>query len=406
MGDTPIVPPMRGKRGGGRHMYYGWSREARDPAFFGSSSTAGRVDEEDPDRPSSGAQILLPNRGEEDETPSSGYRGGWSSRQTRDASSFFGSSSTPRPRPDDADYSSEDVDRLSGSLQQLPYREDEETLSTKEQRVANAPPRDRRDNVLAARSSLMASEKSRKEQGPVILTKDSIMTDGVKFINDNMDVCDQLLEFLSGENSNYNVISAIGPQGAGKSTILSMIGGNNSQDMYRQYIFRPASREALESSRHQTTKIHAYITKFKEIFLDCQASNCASVLDEAIRYSRSSLTDGRYAINNYMEIVKLIAFLMQISHTILVCSDWLIDIEMVKLIRTAEMFRANFEHVTEKIPDYNATRKVNLVFLHTRAKSADFSSDVLQQRAALLRTFFSDSRRIRVSSEDELVVFP
>ncbi|KAJ1346499.1 hypothetical protein KIN20_001296 [Parelaphostrongylus tenuis] len=105
-------------------------------------------------------------------------------------------------------------------------------------------------------------------------------------------------EFLSGENSNYNVISAIGPQGAGKSTILSMIGGNNSQDMYRQYIFRPASREALESSRHQTTKIHPYITKFKEIFLDCQASNCASVLDEAIRYSRSTLTDGRYAINN------------------------------------------------------------------------------------------------------------
>ncbi|KAJ1352374.1 hypothetical protein KIN20_008698 [Parelaphostrongylus tenuis] len=172
-------------------------------------------------------------------------------------------------------------------------------------------------------------------------------------------------EFLSGENSNYNVISAIGPQGAGKSTMLSMIGGNNSQDMYRQYIFRPASREALESSRHQTTKIHAYITKFKEIFLDCQASNCASVLDEAIRYSRSTLTDGRYAINNYMEIVKLIAFLMQISHTILIS-----------------------------------------VVLHTRAKSADFSSDVLQQRAALLRTFFSDSRRIRVSSEDDLVVFP
>ncbi|KAJ1371955.1 hypothetical protein KIN20_034003 [Parelaphostrongylus tenuis] len=57
------------------------------------------------------------------------------------------------------------------------------------------------------------------------------------------------------------------------------------------------------------------------------------------------------------------------------------------------MSRANFEHVTEKIPNYNATRKVNLVVLHTRAKSADFSSDVLQQQAALLRTFFSCSRR-------------
>uniref|UniRef100_A0A0K0D064 Protein SMG9 n=1 Tax=Angiostrongylus cantonensis TaxID=6313 RepID=A0A0K0D064_ANGCA len=393
---------MRGKRGGGRHVYRGWSREARDATFFGgTSSVAGHLDEEDADRPSSGVQILLPHR-EEDETLSGGYRG-WS-HQTRDPS-FFGSSSTPRP-VDDAEYSNEDVDRMSSSFQQHSYRVDEETLPSKEQRMTSTSSRDRRDNVLTARSSVMTPEKLRKEQGPVILTKDSTMTDGVKFINDNMDVCDQLLEFLSGENSNYNVISAIGPQGAGKSTILSMIGGNNSQDMYRQYIFRPASREALESSRHQTTKIHAYITKFKQIFLDCQASNCASVLDEAIRYSRSALTDGRYAINNYMEIVKLIAFLVQISHTLLVCSDWLIDIELIKLIRTAEMFRANFEHVTEKIPHYNATREVNLVVLHTRAKSDDFSSDVLQQRAALLRTFFSDSRRIRVSGEDDLVIFP
>ncbi|KHJ83687.1 hypothetical protein OESDEN_16612 [Oesophagostomum dentatum] len=169
----------------------------------------------------------------------------------------------------------------------------------------------------------------------MIVSKDSTMVDGVKFINDNMDICDQLLDFLSGENSNYNIISAIGPQGAGKSTILSMIGGNNSQDMYRrvntQYVFRPASREALESSRHQTTKIHAYISKSKQIFLDCQATNCASVLDESLRYSRSPLTDGRYAINNYIEIIKLVAFLIQVSHTILLCSDWLLDIETIKI---------------------------------------------------------------------------
>ncbi|KAK6047677.1 hypothetical protein COOONC_14816 [Cooperia oncophora] len=70
------------------------------------------------------------------------------------------------------------------------------------------------------------------------------------------------------------------------------------------------------------------------------------------------------------------------------------------------MFRANFEHVNEIVPHYNATRKVNLVVLHTRAKSIDFSSEVLKQRAALMRAFFSDSRRIRISAEDELVVFP
>ncbi|KJH49180.1 hypothetical protein DICVIV_04681 [Dictyocaulus viviparus] len=389
---------MRSKRGVGRSIYRGWSREARDHNFFNNSITPGRPeDTEDNDRQSGTIQLLLPNRDDDEAVPT--YRG-WS-RQPRDPA-FFGSSSTSR-RTDETDYSTDDVDRLSSGFQLLSYRDDDESSSNKEQRISLTSARDRRD--LATRGSILTPDKSRKEQGPTILNKDANMTDGVKFVNDNMDVCDQLLEFLSGENSNYNVISAIGPQGAGKSTILSMIGGNNSQDMYRQYIFRPASREALESSRHQTTKINAYITKFKQIFLDCQASNCASVLDEAIRYSRS-LSDGRYATNNYMEIVKLIAFLIQISHTLLVCSDWLIDIEMMKLIRTAEMFRANFEHVTEKVPLYNATRKINLVVLLTRAKSADFSSDVRQQRAAILRAFFSDSRRIRVSNEDEFVVFP
>ncbi|KAK5973011.1 hypothetical protein GCK32_004262 [Trichostrongylus colubriformis] len=315
---------MRGKRGADQGSFRGWSRQARDPAFFGNSSTTTR-------------------------------------------------------RNDDTDDIDSLSSRVSGVQLLLPRRDEDDTTSNREPRNTTATPKERKGGLLlAARSSHTGtSEKPKKEQGPVILSKDAVMVDGVKLISDSMDVCEQLLEFLSSESNNYNVISAIGPQGAGKSTILSMIGGNNSQDMYRQYIFRPASREALESSRHQTTKIHAYITKSKQILLDCQASNCASVLEETLRYSRSPMTDGRYAINNYIEV-----------------------------LRTAEMFRANFEHISEIVPHYNATRKVNLVLLHTRAKSIDFSSEVLKQRAALMRAFFSDSRRIRVSNEDEFVVFP
>ncbi|XGW13268.1 hypothetical protein V3C99_013700, partial [Haemonchus contortus] len=344
---------MRGKRGGEQGSFRGWSRQARDPAFFGNSSAMAR-------------------------------------------------------RSDDTD----DVDllssRVSGVQLLLPRRDEDDITSSREQRTSSAIPKERKGGLLlAARSShAVCPDNAKKELNPVILNKDAVMVDGVKLISDSMDVCEQMLEFLSHENNNYNIFSAIGPQGAGKSTILSMIGGNNSQDMYRQYIFRPASREALESSRHQTTKIHAYITKSKQIFLDCQASNCASVLEETLRYSRSPLTDGRYAINNYIEIVKLMAFLIQISHTVLICSDWLIDIEMVKVLRTAEMFRANFEHINEVVPHFNATRKVNLVVLHTRAKSNDFSTEVLNRRAALIRAFFSDSGRIRISTEDEFVVFP
>jgi protein SMG9 len=95
------------------------------------------------------------------------------------------------------------------------------------------------------------------------------------------------------ENTDYIVIGAVGPQGCGKSTVLSMLGGNNEMDMYRQaclhcirgspsvsrigmgefcrqYVFRPASREAMETCRHQTTGVHIYVTKTRVILIDCQ----------------------------------------------------------------------------------------------------------------------------------------
>lgn len=50
----------------------------------------------------------------------------------------------------------------------------------------------------------------------------------------------------------------------------NMTWGFTFQDMYRYHLFRPASREAVESSRHQTLKIHVCVTKARHILLDCQ----------------------------------------------------------------------------------------------------------------------------------------
>uniref|UniRef100_A0A1I7XQG8 Uncharacterized protein n=1 Tax=Heterorhabditis bacteriophora TaxID=37862 RepID=A0A1I7XQG8_HETBA len=63
-------------------------------------------------------------------------------------------------------------------------------------------------------------------------------------------------EYLN-ENSNFTVIAAIGPQGAGKSTLLICF---------------------------------------------CQATNCAAILDEALRYSRSSKLDDRQDVANHVEV--------------------------------------------------------------------------------------------------------
>uniref|UniRef100_A0A183D214 Transposase n=1 Tax=Gongylonema pulchrum TaxID=637853 RepID=A0A183D214_9BILA len=55
--------------------------------------------------------------------------------------------------------------------------------------------------------------------------------------------------------------------------LLSMLAGNDHLDMYRHYAFRPASRESIETCRHQTQKISVYVTKSRMILLDCQVNS-------------------------------------------------------------------------------------------------------------------------------------
>lgn len=47
--------------------------------------------------------------------------------------------------------------------------------------------------MLVASRNSSTTDKPKKEQAPVILTKDATMVDGVKLISDSMDVCEQFL---------------------------------------------------------------------------------------------------------------------------------------------------------------------------------------------------------------------
>ncbi|CAI4231487.1 unnamed protein product [Auanema sp. JU1783] len=233
--------------------------------------------------------------------------------------------------------------------------------------------------------------------------KDKEMSSAKKLLNDSMSFEDFFNEYLS-DNTSFDVIGAIGPQGAGKSTILSMLGGNDPQDMYRYYIFRPASREAIESSRYQTVKIFAYIGKSRTIFLDCQATNCSSVVEEVLRHGNYK-TDDRADIINNLECIDIVALMLQVCQTILVCNDWLFDLDLIKMIRLAEGIRAASLNISG-LPTINTERRVNLVFLHTKAKANDFCKTVLASRVRIIRGLFKDSKRIRIPECDSMVLIP
>lgn len=228
------------------------------------------------------------------------------------------------------------------------------------------------------------------------------MKAAIRLIGDNMEFTDYVQEYLSDTNTNFIVIGAIGPQGTGKSTLLSMLAGNDHQDMYRQYAFRPASREAVESCRFQSSKISIYVTKARLILLDCQAMFSAAILDEVLRSGRrggptknADLCDGKIEKQIEIESIQLISFLFQVCHTVLLCIDWFIDIDVVRHVRTSEMFRCTpmpFASGTVDTIKFKPARKVNFVVIHQRAKSEDFYPVTLRRRSELLKKMFADSK--------------
>ncbi|VDM37106.1 unnamed protein product [Toxocara canis] len=225
------------------------------------------------------------------------------------------------------------------------------------------------------------------------------MKAAIRLIGDNMEFTDYVEEYLSDSNTNFTVIGAIGPQGTGKSTLLSMIAGNDHQDMYRHYAFRPASREAVESCRHQSSKISIFVTKSRLILLDCQASFSTAILDEMIRNGRRGIPSKIAAdfcesrIENHVEIesIQLISFMMQVCHTILLCWDWFIDIDVIRLVRASEMLRSTPLWSSDNLK-FKPNRTVNLVVVHQRAKAEDFEPEALRYRGELLKKLFADSK--------------
>nr|5NKK_B Chain B, Protein smg-9 [Caenorhabditis elegans]5NKK_D Chain D, Protein smg-9 [Caenorhabditis elegans]5NKK_F Chain F, Protein smg-9 [Caenorhabditis elegans] len=216
------------------------------------------------------------------------------------------------------------------------------------------------------------------------------MKESVRFLTDFGEISDAISDLLTS-SPNFNVISAIGPQGAGKSTLLSMLAGNNSRQMYREYVFRPVSREANEQSRHQTIQIDIYIVNH-QIFLDCQPMYSFSIM-EGLPKVRGGRFDDSTAMS---DTLRLTAFLLYVSHTVLVVSETHYDKVIIDTLRVAEQIRPYLAIFRPKLA---IDRKTNLVFIKTKASSIDLAPTVIREREELLRLSFQDSRWLKVSQE-------
>jgi hypothetical protein len=118
-----------------------------------------------------------------------------------------------------------------------------------------------------------------------------IMTNAVRLLDENLQWCDGLQEYLIDQND-FLVIGVLGKRGVGKSTLMSLLvnggggeggggggggfGGsenNNKHNSSKQRsndVFSKASRDSNELGQHKTSGIQAFVTNERTILLDVQ----------------------------------------------------------------------------------------------------------------------------------------
>ncbi|NXV07234.1 SMG9 protein, partial [Cettia cetti] len=245
------------------------------------------------------------------------------------------------------------------------------------------------------------------------------MKTSIKLVDEQMNWCDSALEVWAGlkgvrgrglerpsdsqcsqfllEQTDVLVVGALGLQGTGKSTVLSLLAGNQPEEDPRSFVFRPQPPELRERGGAQTGGIDLFVTQERVLFLDTQPILSPAHLDHLINNDRKLPPE--FALPHaYVETqsLQIAAFLFTVCHVVLLVQDWFTDLGLYRFLQTAEMVKpptpspshdssgAGAEEPSEYYP--------HLVFVQTRAPPECFSPRRLGQMQRVLGRLMAHSR--------------
>ena len=83
------------------------------------------------------------------------------------------------------------------------------------------------------------------------------------------------------EQSDFLVVGAIGRQGVGKSSVMSLLAGSRTGSG-KPVMFRPESKEVWENESYQTTGLDMAVTPERVILLDTQVCGEGGIRREMV----------------------------------------------------------------------------------------------------------------------------
>ncbi|XP_064262356.1 nonsense-mediated mRNA decay factor SMG9 [Passer domesticus] len=222
------------------------------------------------------------------------------------------------------------------------------------------------------------------------------MKTSIKLVDEQMNWCDSALEFLL-EQTDVLVVGALGLQGTGKSTVMSLLAGNQPEEDPRSFVFRPQPPELRERGGAQTGGIDLFVTQERVLFLDTQPILSPAHLDHLINNDRKLPPE--FALPHaYVETqsLQIAAFLFTVCHVVLLVQDWFTDLALYRFLQTAEMVKPPTPSPSHDSsgagPEEPSEYYPHLVFVQTRAPPESFSPRRLGQMQRVLGRLMAHSR--------------
>lgn len=136
--------------------------------------------------------------------------------------------------------------------------------------------------------------------------------------------------FFADGHSAMSIISVMGSRGVGKSTLLNKIAQKDAFKTHHGH-----------SATHITRGVDIHSTHHR-ILLDCQPLLSTSVLEDFLSGHSSSQFAKHTQISDpltscHMISLQLATFLIAVSDFVLIKTNWLVDVHLLKLISTAIM---------------------------------------------------------------------
>ncbi|UJR15047.1 hypothetical protein I4U23_002020 [Adineta vaga] len=247
-----------------------------------------------------------------------------------------------------------------------------------------------------------------------LLSSSMTMKSSLKLIDDSLTWCEngQLNNYLQ-DSDGFVVIGAIGREKVGKSTLLSLLGGNQFIDEDRLMIFPAAS----SNSQKITRGIDVYITNEQTILLDTQPLLSSQLHQQQILQSsndyhhsqqqqqqqQQSLAIPHYwqqqndprsmFIDNILELqtLEIIAFILAVCHVVLIVEDQFADPYLYRLLQLAEILRPVLKRNSNEII---RTHSPHIVFILNKCNNYISPQERLLIKRSLVQMMMDTHFRI------------